>query len=139
MAFSAFDDKLKKPEDEELTMILGRAAGLWNELRALIGSQFSPLTEEWVFSGKNYGWSLRLKQKKRAILYMTPCLKHFRVGLAFGEKAFQAARQCGLPSSALEIIEKAPKYPEGRAVRFEVRKKLDVRTALTFAGIKMAN
>lgn len=139
MAFSGFYEKTRKPADDELADALGPTSSLWHELRRLIALQFAPLTEEWVFSGKQYGWSLRLKQKKRAILYMKPLEGHFRVSFAFGEKAVQAAHQSDLPVSVLKLIDDAPKYPEGRGVRMEVSGGKDVRIAVKLPGIKMAN
>jgi hypothetical protein len=139
MAFSGFYDKTAEPAENELAAALGPAGKLWHELRLRIASEFAPLTEEWVFSGKNYGWSLRLKQKKRAVLYMKPLEGHFRVSFAFGEKAVKAAHQSGLPASVLKLIDNGPKYPEGWGVRMEVRGEKDVRTAVKLAGIKMAN
>jgi len=139
MASSVFMDKLKKPGDEELAEALGKAVGLWKELKRRLAEQHDPLTDEWVYSGKNYGWSLRLKWKKRAIVYLTPLDRCFRVAFAFGEKAVQAAHQSDLPASVLKIIDEAPKYAEGRGVRMEIHGAEDVRLAVKLAGIKMAN
>jgi hypothetical protein len=139
MAFSVFVEKSSKPGDDELAKVLGRASALWIELKKLIAQQHDPVAEEWVYSGKNYGWSLRLKQKKRAVMYMTPGERFFRVAYAFGEKAVQAALQSDLPASVLDLINSAPKYPEGRGIRMEVKTKEDVRMALKLAEIKMAN
>jgi hypothetical protein len=139
MAYSVFLEKSKTPGERELAKALGKGVSLWRELKRLIVREHDASTEEWVFSGKNYGWSLRLKQKKRAILYMTPCEEYFRVSFALGEKAVHAAHQSDLPPSALHIIDSAPKYPEGRGVRMEVRNSEDVRIAVKIAGIKMAN
>jgi hypothetical protein len=89
--------------------------------------------------GANWAWSLRLKQKKRTVLYMTPCNGHFLVGFVLGEKAVTAAREGGLPDHTLEVIDEAKKYAEGRAVRIEVRRKNDFEIAKRLAAIKMAN
>lgn len=139
MAFTGFYEKTRTPTDKELDEALGPATGLWHDLRRLIAQRFAPLVEEWVFSGKSYGWSLRLKQKKRAVLYMTPLAGYFRVGFAFGEKAVKAAHQSDLPASVLRLIDEAPRYPEGRAVRMEVKGAKDVLLAAKLAVIKMAN
>ena len=139
MDHSAFMEKDTRPREADLAEVLGKSRALWDELREMVTADFSPLDEEWVFSGKNYGWSLRLKQKKRAVLYMTPLQKYFRVSLAFGEKAVVAAHESKIPSSLLKLIDEAPKYPEGRALRLEIRKRTDVRSAVTLAGIKMSN
>jgi hypothetical protein len=137
MVLSLLDDKSKKPGSAEAIDILGPMGGLWKELQARITEEFSPIMEEWVFSGKNYGWSMRLKQKKRAVLYMTPCPGHLRVSYAFGEKAVQEARRSNLPASVLKGIEEAQVFMEGRAVRLEVRNDDDVLLAVKLAHIKM--
>ena len=42
------------------------------------------------------GWSLRLKVKKRNIVYLAPCNGCFRVAFIFGDRAVAAARQSDL-------------------------------------------
>ena len=139
MATSAFDDKSKKPNDKQVGDVLGKAIVHWKELKQLVQQRIDPVDEEWVFSGKAYGWSLRLKNKKRAILYMTPCQGYFRVAFAFGEKAVEAAHKSKLPESVLNLIDEAPRYPEGRAVRMEVKSKEGVRIADKLTAIKLSS
>ena len=139
MAFSALDDKARKPTDADVAEVLGDASHLWTDLKGLLASQFDPLAEDWTFSGKKWGWSLRLKHKKRAVLYMTPSMGFFYVGFALGEKAVAAAHASDLPQSLLEIIDGSQKYAEGRAVRLEVRSAADLDSVTNVAVIKMAN
>jgi hypothetical protein len=119
--------------------VLGRSYARWQELIASIGAAYSPLDLKWGFSGAKWGWSLRLKQKKRTVLYLTPCHRRFLVGFALGEKAVQAAHAVPLPSALLADIDAAPKYAEGRGVRMEVRTKKDVEAVKHLAAVKMAN
>jgi hypothetical protein len=141
MALSAFDDKTKKPRAVDLDKMLGRSHALWKGLIAHVAAEYAPLEETWNFAGANWGWSLRLKQKKRTVLYMTPCKKHFLVGLVLGEKAVKAAhsRGAGISAPVLETIDAARKYAEGRGVRLEIRKKLDLEAVKKLAAVKMAN
>ena len=139
MALSAFDDKSSPPRHDELAATLGRAFVSWNELRRIIASKFTPLSEEWGFTSKSTGWGLRLKQPKRTVLYMTPCKGYFLASFALGEKAVKAAHESDLPASILEIIDSAKKYAEGRGVRLEVRSAKDVRNVEKLAVIKMKN
>jgi hypothetical protein len=139
MALSAFDDKAKPPKAGELERTLGRTAAHWVDLTAHLASEYAPLEETWNFAGKSWGWSLRLRQKKRTVLYMTPCRKHFLVGFALGEKAVKAAHESSLPESTLAVIDEAKKYAEGRAVRLEIKNKKDLEIAKKLAAIKMAN
>lgn len=139
MALSAFDDKSKKPRAVDLKGTLRRTSPHWDNLIAHIASEYPPLDETWNFSGSNWGWSLRLKQKKRTVLYMTPCRGYFCVGFVLGEKAVKAAHGSTLPDSVLAIIDGASKYAEGRAVRIEIRNRKDFENAKKLASVKMAN
>jgi len=139
MALSVFDDKERQPQDTDVAEALEATYTLWEDLKSQIATQFDPLSVDWGFAGKNYGWSLRLKQKKRTVLYMTPCRGHFLVGFALGEKAVDAAHQSDLRKSALNIIDGAKKYAEGRGVRIEVRRGEDILDVVKIATIKMAN
>ena len=138
MAFSAFDERSQEPRDEELAAVLGQKIELWNRLVSSIHSRFTPLAEDWTFSGKKWGWALRLKHKKRAVLYLTPSEGFFYAGFALGQKAVDAAHESGLPSEVLAVIDGSQKYAEGRAVRLEVRCEGDVRNVVRLAEIKMS-
>jgi Protein of unknown function (DUF3788) len=139
VALSAFDDKASPPEDRALEEMLGRTSSLWVRLKNDLQEAHGPLIEEWNFSGKAYGWSFRLKQKKRTIVYMTPCRAYFLASFALGEKACRAAHSAGLPAPVLAVIEGAPKYAEGRGVRIPVRTRRDVDRVESLAAIKVAN
>jgi len=139
MALSAFDDKSHPPAEKDLTAVLGKAHGLWLKLQKYIESKFAPISAEWGYSGKAYGWGLRLKTDKRTILYMTPCRDCFLASFALGEKAVSAAKGSKLSPQVLDLIDRAPRYAEGRGVRLEVRSASDLRQIELLAGIKMAN
>jgi hypothetical protein len=139
VALRAFADKSQEPQAAELHEVLGRSGARWDELVAFLESEFAPLTVSWGFPGAKWGWSLRLKQRKRTVLYMTPCERHFLVGFALGKKAVQAARAVPLDKSVLALIGAAPKYAEGRGVRLEVRTKSDVESVKQLAVVKMAS
>lgn len=139
MAVSAFDDKAHPPGSRALLETLGRAGTLWTQLRESLQADYGPLLEEWNFWGKSYGWSMRLKRKKRAIVYMTPCRSHFFASVVLGEKACAAARAEGSPAPVLKLIDEAPRYVEGRGIRVAVRSKRDVAIVKALAAIKVAH
>jgi len=119
--------------------MLGRAGGLWEGLQARLSSEFGPLAEKWSFSKSTNRWLLQLKRKQRTVVYLIPCRGHFLASFALGEKACAAAKDGGLPPSVLAAIESAPRYPEGRGVRLEVRSGKDVANVANLAAIKMAH
>lgn len=139
MALSAFDDEAREPTGAEVAEVLLGAADLWNAIKDQLASVYDPLAFDWGFAGKKWGWSLRLKHKKRAVLYMTPSTGFFYVGFALGEKAVSAAHQSDLPQSLLDVLEGSQKYAEGRDVRIEVRTSRDLGLVVRLATIKMAN
>ena len=138
MAVSVFDDKARQPTEADLARALKGSFDFWNDLKERIAARFTPLSFEWGFAGKAYGWSLRLKHKKRAILYMTPCEGYFLASFALGEKAVKAAHDSNLPASVLQLIDSAKKYAEGRGVRLKVTSTRDVRHIEKLAIIKMS-
>ena len=119
--------------------MLGGAGALWSRLHADLASEFGPLAEKWSFSKTTNRWSLQLKRKQRTVVYLIPCRGHFLASFALGERACAAAQGGGLPASLLATIESAPRYPEGRGVRLEVRSGKDVVNVTTLAAIKMTH
>ena len=136
MALSAFEDKKAPPDEQSLAATLGRVSGLWRQLVESLQAEHGPLREEWHFSGTRFGWSFRLKQPKRVLVYLTPCRGHFLASFALGERACAEARMAGLPASVLALIDAAPRYAEGRGVRIPVRRKSDVEAVRQLAAIK---
>lgn len=133
MALSALDDQSKKPDDAALRSVLGRVTPHWHTLRSSLGS----LDGQWNFAGAKYGWSLRLLNKKRIIIYMIPCRGFFLAGFVLGEKAVAAVHASGLPSSIVDAVMAAPRYAEGRGIRLEVRTRVDVENMKKLAVLKM--
>lgn len=129
----------RPPTPDELAGALGRAGVLWDDLKRRIAAAHAPIAEEWVSSGQHHPWALRLKQQKRAVVYLTPQPGWFRASFALGEKAVAAAGQAGLPPAILDLIDRAPRFAEGRAVRLEVRRATDVDVVVKLAAIKLAN
>jgi hypothetical protein len=132
----SFEDKAKIPDEKTLAKGLGSSKRLWDDLVRDITAQYGPVTEAWGFYKS---WSLRLRQKKRTILYLLPRDSHFLCAFVFGGKATEAARLAKLPGAVMKAIEEAPVYAEGRGFRLEVRTAKDVETMKTLAAIKMAN
>jgi len=136
MALGAFTDRTRPPGEKELAVALGRAAAPWRDLRTRVEDTCPPIAAEWGFST---GWSLRLKRGKRVLVYMLPCEGHFLASFALGEKAVAAAIAAKLPPTVLATIAAAPRYAEGRGVRFEVRAATQVKSIAALVAIKHAN
>jgi len=135
---NAFIGRSKKPTDAELAAALGPKMALWDHLLAALAGEHQLTVREWNSYSPKAGWSLRLKHKKRNILYLSPCPGAFRVAFVLGDKAVAAARQSDLPQSIIRIINAAKRYPEGTAVRLEIKQAKDIGIVTRLAGIKLA-
>jgi len=136
---NAFIDKAEAPTESELAAELGPAKTLWDQLLANLAEQHKLVIREWHSYSRKAGWSLRLKLKKRNILYLGPCRGCFRAAFVLGDKAVKAARQCGLPAKVLRIIDESPRYPEGTGVRIEVKGPKEMAVVEQLAAVKLAN
>lgn len=137
MSLSAFDDKTRRPDAVQLQRVLGRGHALWSTVIEQSASQCAGLVEVWHFAGPKFGWSLRLKQKDRVMLYLTPCAEHFLAGLVIGTKA-AALAQGSLSKAAIAVLDAAPRYAEGIGVRIPVSSAADVRVVRQLFAIKVA-
>ena len=130
-------DSTTVPSDRQLAATLGAAKPLWSRLATEVRGSCGPLTAEWSFS-QAFGWTLRLKQPRRVLVYLTPRRSHFLATFVLGEKACTATRDAGVPASILAMIDAAPKYAEGRGVRIPVRTKRDLDAVLKIASLKVS-
>ena len=137
--FNAFINHAEQPTPEELATALGPTATIWNKLVGCLADEYGLNVQEWNSYSLKAGWSMRLKLKKRNILYMSPCKDYFRVAFILGDKAVKATRQIKLPQRIAKAIEDAPRYPEGTGVRLIVKRMSDVPAIQKLAAIKLAN
>ena len=72
MGKSIFTDKTKTPAQEDLINALGNTYNLWQDICNLVYLKYPTAISEWNFPGEKYGWSFRIKDKKRAIVYLLP-------------------------------------------------------------------
>jgi len=136
VSLTPFFDKSRCPSPQELSACLGTAQPVWAGLvrHAL---EISPLVKEvWNFGGPKIGWSLRLVQKDRILLYLTPGEHRFRAGIVLGKKAVASARET-LSTKALSVIAAAPTYAEGHGVRVEVASSADGGVVRELLAVKV--
>jgi hypothetical protein len=136
---NAFIGKADKPTEKELAAALGSAKKLWDELVADLVKENGIDTQEWYSYSVKSGWYLRLKVKKRNIVYLGPCKGLFSAAFVLGDKAIKAAKQSDLPKPILKIINESKRYAEGTVVRLDIKKAKDIDIVKKLATIKLAN
>jgi len=135
---NAFIGRTVVPTAKEVDAVLGATAELWDQLVEWLAEQ-GAATQEWNSYSPKAGWALRLKVKKRNIIYLGPCDGCFRVALILGDKAVAAARHSNLSKSTLKLLDEAPRYPEGTGLRLMVKAAKDLVAIKKLALIKLAN
>ena len=136
---NAFIGKTKKPTGDELATALGPTRELWDQLVHALAQELGVDVQEWSSYSPKAGWSLRLKCKRRTIVWLGPCLGCFRVAFIFGDRAMKAVRQIKLPQRVIKIIDEAPRYPEGTGIRFNMKGPKDIAIVKKLAAVKLEN
>lgn len=136
---NAFLGKTEQPTEKEVANALGQAAPAWNELLEWLREEEKLTEAEWNSYSPKYGWALRVKRKKRNIVYLAPGSGCFRVSFILGDKAVAAARASKLPKTVLKALDEAPKYPEGTGLRLLVSKPKDLPPIQRLTEVKLAN
>jgi hypothetical protein len=134
---NAFIGKKTLPTAAEVTSALGASAEVWQQLIDWLAEQ-NVAESEWKSVSAKYGWGLRLKLKKRTIIYLGPCDGCFRVSFVLGDRAVAEARQGGLSKATLKALDEAPRYAEGTGVRLMVRAAKDLAAVRKLTLIKLA-
>jgi hypothetical protein len=140
MQDNAFAGHLEPPSADELGRELGpRSKALWDRLQAQLAAAYGLTTGEWTSYSKKAGWSFRLKQGQRNIIYLSPGHGGFMASLALGDRAIAALRE-GRPSRRLlELLEAAPRYAEGTGVRVDVAGVADLALIKKLVAAKLAS
>jgi hypothetical protein len=136
---SIFQDKLTKPTDKDLVDKLDSTYHLWNQLYDFVIDKYPKGLAEWNYSGKKYGWNYRIKDKKRAIIYLLPRDKYFKVAFVFGQKATDIILASDISSEIKNELSLAKKYTEGRGIRIEINKGLKIPDIKKLIEIKLSN
>lgn len=137
MDTSIFPDKSQKPDDVMLSVALGKLFDAWQSIRAYVFEVYPNAAEKWNFSGEKYGWSFRIKDKKRAIIYLLPRDGYFMAALVFGEKATADALKSEISSAVKDTISSAKVYAEGRGFRIEVKDESFLNDIKTLIDLKL--
>jgi uncharacterized protein DUF3788 len=136
---NAFIGKVEQPTPKETAAALGSAAQAWEQLVSWLAEEHGVTGQEWKSISPKYGWSLRLKLKKRTIVHISPCDGCFRVAFILGDRAVKSAKESDLPKNVLKMIADAPRYAEGTGIRLLVRSEKDLTPIHKLAVIKLAN
>jgi len=138
MDISIFQDKSKQPNVADLKNALGNTLDLWITLRDYVFEKYPDALEVWYYSGEKYGWSFRIKDKKRAIIYLLPRDRYFKVAMVFGEKATHQILISQISDEIKSELKNAKVFAEGRGIRLDVKDKSILKDIKVLIDIKLS-
>jgi hypothetical protein len=139
MDSSVFKDKKKVPDDDDLAEALGSSCGLWRSLHDYVHLKNPAAFDEWSYAGEKYGWSFRIKDKKRAFVYLLPRDRYFKAAFVFGQKATDKIMASPVADAIKTELAAARVYGEGRGIRLDVRGGAGLDDIKALIDIKLAN
>ncbi len=138
METSVFMTKEDKPTEDELKPVLKNTYPFWQDIRDFVIKKYPGAIEEWNFPGKKYGWSYRIKDKKRAIIYLLPREGFFKVAIVFGQKATSHLLTENISDAIKTELNNARVYAEGRGIQIEIHDRLNLPEIKKPVEIKLA-
>lgn len=127
MAERPFLKQSSKPTEQTVQTALGSVYVHYQNVLALANSY----SQEWGFT-KSSGWMLKVFDKKKALFYLIPLNKSFRISLTIRESELEAF--LGDDDLALlhDKISSSKKYSEGFALQFDIAGKTEYQLVETF-------
>jgi len=136
MATSIFDNKEIVPNDEDLEDILKSSLDVYNKLISFLKNEYGLLTTEWKFYSKKAGWTLRISNKKRNLVFFSPNEDYFLVTVNMGVKVSKIALDSDISDNTKDLIKQAKVYAEGISILIEVRNDEDLKDIKTILNVR---
>ena len=122
------------PSEVELRKLLGRRYATFDRVTHLS----SGARGEWHCYKKGTAPILKVIDGKRTLYYVRPDRGSVHVSFLLGRRACETALAGHLPPDLRAAIQTGKQFPEGRAVRLEVRRLGDVAAVEALLAVKVA-
>ncbi len=139
MGTSYFMDFTTTPDNENLKIAIGNLFTDWMTIRDFTFEKYLLAMEEWFVSVKKFGWSYRIKDKKRAIIYLSPKTGFFIVSIVFGQKATDQILSSDISDFIKTELMNSKVYMEGRVVRIDMTDNKYLNDVKKLIEIKIIN
>lgn len=136
MATSVFDIKEIVPEEDDLEKVLKDSIDLWNQLMNYLEEEYGPITSEWKFYSKKSGWSYRVSNKKRNLIFLIPNDEYFIATINMSLKVVQILLDIDLPEEIKNTIKTTKNYKEGKSVLINIKNEKDLKNIKTMLEIR---
>lgn len=136
---SVFTDPTHSPTIPQLKEALGSTYPLWEGISDYTLNQTKGLVEEWKYSGQKFGWSFRISDTRRVIIYLLPRDHYFKVAFVFGQKATERILEGKFDTEIKAELQAAKVYAEGRGIRIDVRDNVKISDIHGLINVKIVS
>jgi hypothetical protein len=130
-------NKNNKPTDKEMLKTVGKKSTLWKELKSYI-EKYYEFTQEIVFYGEKYGWTLRYRRSRKTLCSLFPEKDAFTVLIVLGKKEVEKTQLMlsKLDKAVKKVFEETKQLRDGRWLWISVRKASDVELIKVLLSVK---
>ncbi len=135
---SIFTDKNVRPTHEDLKKRLAYTLTVWEDIEEFTKRNCPSAKAEWHFSGEKFGWSYRIKDNRRVLIYLLPRDRFFKGALVFGKKAVDQIVESTISAAIKAELMAAKQFAEGRGIRIEIKDASAIEDIKELIKIKIA-
>jgi Protein of unknown function (DUF3788) len=134
---SIFLDKSVEPTDEALKIGIHSTFPIWKEIEKYIYEVYPKAQSKWNYSSVKLGWSYRISDSKRVLVYLLPRDQFFKVAFVFGQKATDLIMESSVSDAIKNDLKAAKVYAEGRGIRIDISNELLLEDIKKLISIKV--
>ena len=135
MAIGIFLDQEYQPTETAVFAALGAKQPLWTELTQFIADNY-PISGEWNFGGKNYGWNFWYRKSGKTLVTLFPQDGYFVAQIVLGKDQVAQALKLKLGKNAGTVLTETPQLHDGRWLFIKVKTAKDVKDIQQLLQIK---
>jgi hypothetical protein len=121
------------PDDSQLKATLDTAYPFFKQLEELTGTY----AHECKFYNNKSGWTYKVSDKKKALFWITPLQGNFNIGFALRESEKETLLNNNIATDLKEKLSTAEKFPEGFALRLNIKNEDDFKNLVFIVNIIM--
>lgn len=134
---SIFLDKNHQPTQIDLQNGIEVTFPVWKMIEAYLNEVYPKVESKWHFTSAKMGWSFRMSDSKRVLVYLLPRDKHFKVAMVFGQKATDLVLESEVSESIKTELKAAKIYAEGRGIRIDIQDDAQLEDLKKLIQIKL--
>ncbi|MFA6541489.1 MAG: DUF3788 family protein [Bacteroidota bacterium] len=137
MEYPLLFDKTLFPDDEILSVYLGRSIAAWHAFTAMVETEFPDVRIDWKYYADGGSWLCKVSKKKKTICWISVREKMFRTAFYFHERLESEVALLPIAGEILGSFVTAKKFGKLKPLIIESKTKNDVNTIREVMIFKM--